>query len=120
MRYLLAFLCVVFALFTVAQYNDPDGPLWMLIYGLVALWTGLAAFRPVSFRHSRPLLAAFVVTLAAEALYALYLWPREVSTWWENEVVREGMGMILATAALLVVAYRLWRTREAGHGPIAA
>jgi len=32
--------------------------------------------------------------------------------WWENELVREGLGMIIATAALLTVAYSLWRTRQ--------
>jgi hypothetical protein len=35
-----------------------------------------------------------------------------VSTWWDNEAVREGLGLIITTIALLIVAFTLWRTRR--------
>ena len=41
MRYLNAFLCVLLTGFTIVQYNDPDAPLWILIYGLPAIGRGL-------------------------------------------------------------------------------
>jgi hypothetical protein len=43
MRYLNGFLCVLLALFTIVQYNDPDAILWIVIYGLPAIWAGFAA-----------------------------------------------------------------------------
>jgi hypothetical protein len=131
MRYVNGFFCVLFLLFAVVQYNDPDAILWILIYGMTAVWAGLAAFRPARFAHSQPLLVAFGVTLAAMAAGALYDWPESIADWWQNEVVRggmgtlasmtvkdyevvrEGLGLIIATVALLVVAYTLWRARRA-------
>ena len=52
MRYVNGFFCVLMVLFTVVQYNDPDAILWILIYGLTAVWAGLAAFRPDRFAHN--------------------------------------------------------------------
>jgi peptidoglycan/LPS O-acetylase OafA/YrhL len=112
MRYVNGFFCALFVLFAVVQYNDPDAMLWILIYGITAIWAGLAAFRPDRLAHSQPLLAAFGVTLVAIAGGALYAWPQSIADWWDNEVVREGLGLIIATVALLAVAYTLWRTRR--------
>ena len=124
MRYVNGFFCVLLVLFMIVQYNDPDAILWILIYGSTAVWAGLAAFRPASFAHSQPLLVAFGVTLVAIAGGAIYDWPQSIADWWQNEVVRatmspgyevvrEGLGLIIATVALLVVAYTLWRIRHA-------
>ena len=42
MRYLDAGLCFLLMLFTIVQYNDPDAPPWIIIYGLpVAMGGGL-------------------------------------------------------------------------------
>jgi Transmembrane family 220, helix len=113
MRYVNGFFCVVFVLFTIVQYNDPDAILWILIYGITAVWAGLAAYRPDRFAHSQPLLVAFGVTVVAMLGAAIYDWPQSIADWWDNEVVREGLGLIIATVALLLVAYTLWRTRRA-------
>jgi hypothetical protein len=112
MRYVNGFFCALFALFAVVQYNDPDAILWILIYGITAVWAGLAAFRPVRLAHSPLLLAAFGVTLAAMVGGTIYDWPQSIADWWDNEFVREGLGLIMATVALLVVAYTLWRIRR--------
>jgi Transmembrane family 220, helix len=113
MRYVNGFFCVLLVLFAIVQYNDPDAILWILIYGITAVWAGLAAFRPVRFAHNQLLLTVFGVSLVAIAGGAIYDWPQSIADWWDNEVVREGLGLIIATAALLVVAYTLWRTRRA-------
>ena len=112
MRYVNGFFCGLFVLFAVVQYNDPDAVLWILIYGVTAIWTGLAAFRTVPFAHNRLLLGAFALTLVAMAAGAVYEWPQSIADWWDNEFVREGLGLIIATVALLVVAYTLRRTRR--------
>jgi transmembrane protein TMEM220 len=124
MRYINGFFCVLLVLFTIVQYNDPDAILWILIYGIAAVWAGLAAYRPDWFAHNQPLLVAFGVTLVAIAGGAIYDWPQSIADWWQNEmvrgtmspdyeVVREGLGLIIATVALLVVGYTLWRIRHA-------
>jgi Transmembrane family 220, helix len=112
MRYVNGFFCVLFVLFAVVQYNDPDAILWIVIYGITAVWAGLAAFRLDSLAQSRPLLAAFGVTLVAMVAGMIYDWPQSIADWWDNEVVREGLGLIIAMVALLVVAYTVWRARR--------
>jgi ABC-type Na+ efflux pump permease subunit len=118
MRYFFAVLAVLMLLAVAVQYNDPDGPLWMVYYGVPAVWCMLAAVRPALFANSaaRGLLAISVV--AAIALTAWY-WPTAIGFWHERvwqmgltdpqaakiaEESREGMGMMIATAVLVVVA----------------
>ena len=117
MRHLNAFLCVLLTLFTIVQYNDPDAPLWILIYGLPAIWAGLAAYRPDVFAHNEWLLGVLGLNLLGIGAGAVYLWPTEISTWWEKEEVREGLGLIITTLSLLAVVYTLWRLRnvDAAH-----
>jgi hypothetical protein len=112
MRYLNGFVCALFVLFAVVQYNDPDAMLWIVIYGITAVWAGIAAFRPDQLAHSPVLLGAFAVTLLAMVGGMIYDWPQSIADWWDNEVVREGIGLIMCTAALLVVAWTVWRTRR--------
>ena len=113
MRYVNGLFCVVFVLFTIVQYNDPDAILWILIYGITALWAGLAAFRPMQFAHNQLLLALFGVGFLALIAGAIYDRPHSIADWYENEVVREGLGLIIATVAFLVVAFTLWHVRHA-------
>lgn len=108
MRYLNWFLCILMILFAAVQYNDPDAPVWAAIYGVAAFWAGFAAYRPSRLRQTLPTLA-----LAACLLLALvgtaYLWPTDAGwwrreVWWQSETAREGMGLMLVTATLLIVA----------------
>jgi ABC-type Na+ efflux pump permease subunit len=118
MRYLFAILAVFMFLAVAVQYNDPDGPLWMAYYGVPAVWCGLAAARPALFENSsvRSLLVASIA--GALALTAWY-WPTAAGFWHERvwqmgmtdpqaakiaEESREGMGMMIATTVLFVVA----------------
>ena len=117
MRVVLAFLAVAMAVFAAVQYNDPDGPLWAVYYGVPAIWAALAAIRPAVLATSiaRTLLGA---TLIAALALTVFYWP-PVGGWWREEVwsmslteeraaraaeqSREGMGMMIATAVLFVV-----------------
>lgn len=45
MKILNIILAVLFLLFAIVQYNDPDPFVWIAIYGIVAVVCALAAFR---------------------------------------------------------------------------
>jgi Transmembrane family 220, helix len=109
MRYVNGFLCVVLTLFALAQYNDPDAVLWFLIYGIPAAWAGLAAFRPDLLAPRPGTIGAYAVCLAAAVLGTLYLWPSLPANWIHVEEEREGIGLIIVTAALIVVGWTWWR-----------
>jgi hypothetical protein len=112
MRYLDAGLCFLLMLFTIVQYNDPDAPLWIIIYGLPAIWAGLAAYSPGAFAQNQWLRGALGLNDLAIAAGAIYMWPTDITIWWEKEQVREGLGLIITTLSLLVVVYTLWRLRH--------
>ena len=99
-------------LFAVVQYNDPDGLFWGVIYGIAALWCGIAAFRPSLISGNiRKLL---LCSLAFAALGIAWFWPRtpefwRQEVWWITETAREGMGMMVVLIALTIA----WLTTRA-------
>lgn len=117
MRIVNGIFCILLVLFAAAQYNDPDPLYWAAIYGIAALWGGVAALRPALFSRSA-VSGLFVVCLAA-ALFAVYWhwpdtpewWRRDV--WWETETAREGMGIMIAAFAMLLVSPVALRARRA-------
>lgn len=119
MRYVFGVLALLMFLAVVLQYNDPDGPLWMVYYGVPAIWCALAALRPSIFMRAqvRALLAASVV---AAVVLTIWYWPPVAGFWheqvWEMgktdvpaaaiaEQAREGMGMMIATVVVVAVAF---------------
>jgi hypothetical protein len=107
MKYLFAVLALIMMLFVLVQYNDPDGPLWMVIYGVPAIWAGLAWRRPNLLLRPVPLLLLGASLLAGLVLVVV-LWPPAeewwlTRVWWESEESREGMGLMLAAGVLLAV-----------------
>jgi Transmembrane family 220, helix len=108
MRYVNGFFCVVLTLFALAQYNDPDAPVWFLIYAIPAAWAGFAAFRPDLLRPSAQTLAAYAACLAAAVLGSLYLWPSLPANWIHVEEEREALGLIIAALALALVGIAWW------------
>ena len=110
MRYVNGLFCAVLALFALAQYNDPDALLWFPIYAIPAAWAGLIAFRPQLLQASRPAAAAFVLCLAAAIAGCIYWGPSLPTDWIHVEEEREGLGMLIATVALLVVGATWWRS----------
>jgi hypothetical protein len=113
MRYLNGFICALLTLFAIAQYNDPDAVLWALIYGVPAVWAGLAAWRPTGLAHSPVALGALGLCLILTLAGTIYMWPADFSVWWDVEEVREDIGLMIVTTALAVVALTLWRVRRA-------
>ena len=121
MRYANGFFLVLFILFAGVQYNDPDFAIWIFIYAIPAAWAGVAAFRPGWLRQKLPtagLGASLLVSIAG----TITMWPSEAGwwrkdLWWENELVREGMGLMIVTVGLAVVALTWWlaapRSRDA-------
>lgn len=104
MRYVNGFLCACLALFAIAQYDDPDALLWFLIYAIPAGWAGIAAFRPALLTQSRGLIVAFWACLALAVIGTVYYWPTEWENWIHNEETREGLGMMIVLATMLIVA----------------
>jgi hypothetical protein len=93
--------------FAVVQYNDPDGLMWALMYLVPAAWAFAAAFRPAFVRSlaGERLLWA-TLALGAGALVAYWpavpeFWRQDV--WWVEETAREGMGVMVGVAVLVVV-----------------
>lgn len=116
MRYLNGVLCVIMLLFVVVQYNDPDYAYWIVIYGLPAFWAGVATLRPMILRR-RFYASGLVLTTLAAAVGMIHHWPDtpgwwRQEVWWDNEMAREGMGMMIVTLVLLVVLLTAWRARQ--------
>ena len=106
MRYVNLVICLLMLLFIGVQYNDPDGPMWMLFYGIPAVWAGMAFYR--SSVLTKPLSRALLIaSILLSILGVIYFWPT-TSHWWasevwfETETAREGMGMMIVTVMLLV------------------
>lgn len=92
-------------LFIGVQFNDPDGPMWMVIYAVPAIWTAIAAFRQPWLCKSLPnLLLMLSIATAVSGMF--YYWPTTPrwwasEVWYETETAREGMGMMIITIVLL-------------------
>lgn len=113
MRAINGLFCLVLILFAVVQYNDPDFFFWFLIYALGATWCGLAAFMPEVLTTHGILRASFLVSLIGAVAGTAYFWPSNSAWWsgqviWDNELVREGLGMAVVTLGLLSVAATWW------------
>ena len=107
MRYVLVLLSILMVAFAAVQYNDPDALLWIVIYLVPAAWALAAAFRPAYVRSlsGERLLWA---TVAAGVGTMVFYWPAvpgfwRKDVWWVEETAREGMGVMVGFAVLLVV-----------------
>ncbi len=119
MRYVNGVLCAIMILFAIVQYNDPDFALWIVIYGIPAVWAGVAAFRPAVLLRRLPT-AGLALCTAAGFVGTAYMWPTtpgwwRQDVWWNNELAREGMGLMVVTLVLLVVLLT-GRRNPAGRG----
>jgi hypothetical protein len=120
MRYVFAVLALLMLLFVVVQYNDPDGPMWMALYGVPAIWAGIAWLRPHLLAGRTPLML-LGASLVAGLVLAVVLWPPadqwwRTEVWWESEASREGMGLMLAAGVLLAVLSWSLSLRSKGSG----
>ena len=113
MRYVNIVLGLLMLAFAAVQYNDPDAPLWIVLYMVPCVWAFMAAFRTAKVRAPagrRWLWASVVAGCAA----MIYYWPEtpgfwRKDIWWNDEEAREGMGVMIAFGVLLVVLFTALR-----------
>lgn len=116
MQLLNIILCVLMLLFAAVQYNDPDGPVWMIIYSIPAIWAAIAAWRNSWLGHKVAhflLLFCLFVSIAC----VIWFWPADDGwwrheIWWEQESVREGIGMMIVIVVLIIVWFSRPRSRS--------
>ena len=106
MRIVNLALCAFMALFAAVQYNDPDGPFWMVVYAIPAILAGLAGIRPDLMGRTAAK-AGLAASLLLYAAATIYFWPTEagwwrIDIWWDSEESREGMGLMIATFAIVI------------------
>lgn len=106
MRIFSGICCILMLLFTIVQFNDPDALHWAVIYGVAAIWCGIAALRPALASEGWPC-HLLVICLALAGLGTVWYFPKtpgfwQTEVWWVTETAREGMGMMIAFAALIV------------------
>ena len=123
MKITCALLLALMLLFAAVQHDDPDGALWAAVYAVPAAAMLAALARP-ALLATGPGRAALGLALAALAVGTWMLWPerdgfwrREV--WWEEETVREGLGMAVALA-VTAVALPFARRPAPGAAPRSA
>ena len=113
-KHLGLIFAILFILFAVVQYNDPDPWIWIVIYGVVAM---------VSFFQWMKKISDKVLLLLSVALFVATLsYVPEIVGWAENgfpniagemktenphiELVRETLGLTIASASLFYL-YRI-------------
>lgn len=107
MRYVNILLGLLMVAFAAVQYNDPDALLWIVIYLVPAAWAFAAAFRLAQVR-SPAVRRLLWLSVVAGVCTTVYYWPTmpgfwRKDVWWVEETAREGMGVMIALAVLLVV-----------------
>jgi len=117
MKYLYIILAFIFALFAYWQFNDPDAGIWVIVYGLVALFHMVAA---------RGLYLKWAITLAGVAcLVWMFTLIPGFMDWIDQgmpsitsemktdqphiEIVREFLGLGICVLALGNLAFAAWR-----------
>lgn len=120
---ILGYLMTILFLFAaVVQYNDPDGLLWMGIYGAAAILTVLFILQKISWptlgiAAAVSLLAAVVVGVAALNEGAI---ASAFRTWQMHSVgqekAREAGGLLLTGAWLLAATLRVRKRQRRSGG----
>lgn len=101
-------LAAIMVLFAVAQYNDPDYYLWIPVYLVPAGWLAASVLRPAIF-DGRGARLALWACLALSLVATVANWPQEAGfwrkdVWWQSELAREGMGLMIVTVCLALAA----------------
>ena len=115
MRWLNFLLALVMIGFAAVQYNDPDWYLWVVYYSVPAFWALVAGFRHRLLQRMQWLGALWACVAGLIGL-VIYYWPTmpgfwRKEVWWQEETAREGMGLMIALAVLLVALFTAYRKR---------
>ncbi len=115
MRVLSGIFGVLLILFALVQYNDPDFLFWFVIYALAAAFCGVAAIKPRLFTDLGALRGLFALCLIGAACGTVYYWPSGEAWWtkdviWDNEMVREGLGMAIVMLGLVLAGLTWWQS----------
>lgn len=119
MRYLAIFFTVVFILFAIVQYNDPDPWLWIPIYGYAALMSYLAY-------QKKYIMPALIIGLIGYIAGAIYYFPPSITDWINAEETakslqmkmpfveeaRESLGLLICVIAMGIFLYAGYRQRK--------
>lgn len=108
-------LALLMLAFAAVQYNDPDWLLWVVYYVVPAYWALAAALRRRLFQRVQWLGWLWACVIGWTAL-VVYYWPQSPGFWrkdvWLNEeTAREGMGLMIALAVLIVALVTAYRKR---------
>lgn len=112
MKYFAYIFSILFVVFAVLQYNDPDPYLWIPIY-LSAAWL---SWQVSKGKYQMPLLIGFAL---AYLVGAFYYFPPSISTWIHAEEqakslqmkmpfveeARESMGLMICFVVMLVYVF---------------
>jgi uncharacterized membrane protein len=118
-KYFFSFWVLVFLLFAYWQINDPDPEIWVSIYVIAALFSGMAV------RGKHPLIPLGIAIVAC-IIGAVYFFPDSVSEWIgfelenkdltmktkESEEARETFGLLIVAIVLSVSAYFGWKKKN--------
>lgn len=116
LRLLNSLSLALMLVFAGVQYNDPDALLWVSYYGVPAYWAFIAGYRPAVLALPA-WWAALWASVAAWALLVALYWPPMPrfwvkAVWMEEETAREGMGLMVALAMLLLALASGWAARR--------
>ena len=117
-KYFFSIWIVVFLLFAYWQINDPDPEIWVSIYVIAALFSGMA----VKGKHP---LIPLSISIIACVIGAIYFFPDSVWDWIgfelenkdltmktkESEEARETFGLLIVAIVLSVSAYVGWKKK---------
>ena len=121
MRIVSGVCAAILIVFAGVQYNDSDALFWGPIYAGGAALCALAALRPRTYAGA-PAGLVYAVAVLASLAGMVWFWPSTPrwwmqDVWWEVETAREGMGMMVLAAALLLALPVVRRHRgRAGQG----
>lgn len=97
---------ILFLVFGFFQFNDPDGLIWVVIYGSAAMLSVLAFKQKLNYK-------LLIVAAVAYTVGAFYLWPDSYQGLTLDqgytpaiEEARESLGLLIATVAMIWLYFR--------------
>jgi hypothetical protein len=125
MRYLAIFFTVIFILFAIVQYNDPDPVLWIPIY-LYAAFMSYLVFK------KRYIIPALALGAIGYLIGAIYYFPPSVADWINAEETakslqmkmpfveeaRESMGLGICLIAMCIYLYVAYKERKSQQNQV--